>query len=460
MTLHRFSKGLDLPIAGAPEQRVESAAAVSRAGLAAADHPGLKPSFFVKVGDVVKRGQPLFADKKREGVRFTAPGAGKVAAIHRGEQRALLSVVIDLSEGEQAGDPPPGEFAEFASFSGKPPAQLEPAAIEALLVESGLWTAFRARPFGKTAIPGKRPKAMFVTAIDTNPLAPDLSKIVSAMAEAFRVGLECVAKLSGGKTYLCKAPGWDAPVPASSEIQVEEFDGPHPAGLPGTHIHALAPAGREREVWHIGAQDVIAIGQLFATGRLDVERIVALGGPAALRPRLLRTRLGASLDELTAGELQKTENRVISGSVFHGRSAMGDIHGYLGRYDSQVSALEEGRQREFLGWLAPGAGKFSILPAFLSYFLPKKSFRFTTSLNGSGRAMVPIGAYERVCPLDIIPTYLLRALITGDLDMAEKLGCLELDEEDMGLFTFVCPSKIDWAPKLRRILDELEKEME
>ncbi|OPZ06977.1 MAG: Na(+)-translocating NADH-quinone reductase subunit A [candidate division BRC1 bacterium ADurb.BinA364] len=163
---------------------------------------------------------------------------------------------------------------------------------------------------------------------------------------------------------------------------------------------------------------------------------------------------------MTAGELQKTENRVISGSVFHGRSAMGDIHGYLGRYDSQVSALEEGRQREFLGWLAPGAGKFSILPAFLSYFLPKKSFRFTTSLNGSGRAMVPIGAYERVCPLDIIPTYLLRALITGDLDMAEKLGCLELDEEDMGLFTFVCPSKIDWAPKLRRILDELEKEME
>ncbi|MDC0667576.1 Na(+)-translocating NADH-quinone reductase subunit A [Nannocystis radixulma] len=459
MTVHRIKKGLDLPITGAPQQVIEAGVPVRHVALLGADYVGMKPKMEVKVGDAVKRGQLLFEDRKAPGVRFTAPGAGSVVAIHRGEKRAFVSLVIALNERELAGAPGPEDRVTFASYTGKPVEQLGADEVKALLVESGLWTALRQRPFSRVPNPESTPRALFVTAVDTSPLTADVGVVLKGKEADFHRGLAALSKLAP-KTYLCKGAGLGLDAGPAAGVRVETFEGPHPAGLVGTHIHLLEPVDRERVVWHIGYQDVVAIGRLLATGELDVSRVVALGGPVAQRPRLLGTRAGASLDELTAAELHPGENRIISGSVFGGRKAQGEADGYLGHYANQVSVLAEGRHRELLGWLAPGAGKYSTIPVYFG-FLAKlfgKKFDLTTTTNGSPRAMVPIGMYERVMPLDILPTFLLRSLLVGDTDRAVQLGALELDEEDLALCTFVDPGKSDFGAVLRQNLNEIEKE--
>lgn len=458
MAVHVIRKGLDLPISGAPEQRVQAGPAVGAVGLIADDYIGLKPTMFVKPGDAVRRGQPLMEDKKTPGVLYTAPGAGTVLAVNRGEKRSLQSVVIDLNERERAGSPSKDDLHELTRFSGKGPAGLSADDVRALLVESGLWTAFRTRPFSKVPRIDAHPDALFINAMDTNPLAPSMDVIYQGNEDAFAIGCACIAKLREGRIYLCRAPGSLIAPPPHSGIQVEEFSGPHPAGTVGVHIHLLEGVNREHVAWHIGLQDVIAIGKLFMTGRIEVDRIISLAGPSVKRPRLLRTRLGASVDDLVKGELYEGEQRVISGSVLSGRQATGPIFGYLGRYHQQVSVIREGREREFLGWLLPGLNKFSTVRVYASSLLRGKKFHFTTSTNGSERAMVPIGTYEQVMPMDILPTFLLRALIVGDVERAEQLGCLELDEEDLALCTFVCPGKYEYGPYLRQILTRIEKE--
>jgi Na+-transporting NADH:ubiquinone oxidoreductase subunit A len=450
MALHRFRKGLRLPLAGAPVQEVERAPAPRHVALVAADFVGLRPTMHVAAGDSVRRGQLLLEDKKAAGVRYTAPAAGTVTAVNRGDRRALQSVVIELSRAEREGREP--EQESYRAFSGRHPAGLSPAEVQELLVESGLWVALRARPFGRVANPAVRPHSIFVTAIDTQPLAPSLDAAVTD-ATAFEWGVAVLGRLTDGPVFVCTAPQTAIPVPGH-----EQFAGRHPAGTVGLHIHTLDPVDRTKTVWHLGAQDAAAIGALFRSGSLEVGRVVALGGPQVRRPRLLRTRLGAALDDVLRGELEDGEARAISGSVLSGRAAAGPVHGYLGRYHQQISVLAEGREREFLGWLAPGLDKFSAIRTFVSACLPGRQLRLTTSTNGSRRAIVPIGVFERVMPLDLMATLLLRALLTGDVDRAEELGCLELDEEDLALCTFVCAGKNDYGPHLRHVLDTLEKE--
>ncbi len=451
--MHAIKRGLDLPIAGVPVQEIEDGPAVSRVALLGADYPGLKPTLLVQPGDEVLRGQPLFEDKKIPGVRHTAPAAGRVAAVNRGERRAFLSLVIEVSPE----DGPEAQVA-FAGWNGSPPAAGDGAGLRALLVESGLWTAFRTRPFSHTPAPADEPKAIFVTAMDTRPLAPRVEVALAGRESDFETGLLALRDLTAGKVHVCHAPQATPPVPGADRIAAEAFSGPHPAGNAGTHIHFLNPAGPGRTVWHIGAQDVAALGHLLATGRLDTTRVISLAGPGAAKPRLLRTRLGASVDELVAGGLLPGEQRVVSGSVLDGRTAMGEEEGYLGRFHQQVSVLPEGRERELLGWIAPGRDKFSVTGAVLGAFARARRRAFTTTTNGSPRAMVPIGTYERVMPLDILPTFLLRALLTGDIERAEALGVLELDEEDLALCTYACPGKNDYAPLLREMLARIEKE--
>ncbi len=258
--------------------------------------------------------------------------------------------------------------------------------------------------------------------------------------------------------HVCKSPGGQVKAPGGGGISIEEFDGPHPAGVAGTHIHFIKPVNRARSAWYVNYQDVVAIGVLFTDGRLDVERVISLAGPSVNRPRLLRTRIGASTDELVAGELAEGEQRVLSGSVLSGRQAEGEILGYLGRYHLQVSALREGREMELFGWLVPGAEKFSVINTFTSALTPGKRFAFTTTTNGSERAIVPIGQYEKVMPLDILPSFLLKALAMQDIERAEELGALELDEEDLALCSFVCTGKNDYGPMLRQVLTTIEKE--
>jgi len=455
MALHRMTRGLDLPLAGVPVQQVHPAA-VKHVAVLGEDFIGLKPALLVQPGDRVLRGQTLFEDKKNPGVRCTAPAAGTVSAIHRGERRAFVSLVIEVAADDSA-----AAQVKFQRYTGASTEQLDGAMVRDLLAESGLWTVLRTRPYGKVPAVDNEPAAIFVTAIDTRPHAPPPELVLQGRAEDFGRGVRCLEALTRGPVYVCKAQDSAISAPESERIKVEEFSGPHPAGLPGTHIHLLAPVDHDTCVWHIGYQDVAAIGALFATGMLDVERVVSLAGPGVAQPRLLRTRIGASLADLTRGQLKSGAQRVISGSVLDGRTAMGDAHGYLGRYHLQVSALPEGIERELFGWIAPGRNKFSLWNVVLGACLSKhgkRSLALSTTTNGSARAMVPIGSYERVMPLDILPTFLLRSLITKDAERAAALGALELDEEDLALCTLVCPGKFEYGPMLRSMLARLEAE--
>ena len=439
-----IKQGLDLPILGSPQQGIVDGPPVRSVAVIGPDYVGMKPTMAVAVGDRVRAGDLLFTDKKTKGVRYTAPASGVVAAIHRGEKRVLQSVVIDV-DGDEA--------VAFDSFPIAELGSLERSKVQDLLVESGLWTALRTRPYSKVPVPGSTPRSIFVTAMDTNPLAVDPQIVISEQKEAFEHGLTVLSRLADGSVYLCKAPGADIP---AGNARVEEFAGPHPAGLAGTHIHFLDPVGVGRTVWSIGYQDVIAIGILFTSGKLWLERVISLAGPQVEEPRIIRTRLGASLSDLVVGGLKSGENRVISGSIFGGRTAIGAFD-YLGRYHNQVSVLEEGRERFLLHYFSPGFNRFSVLPTYISH-IKKKLFPFNTSANGSERAMVPVGAYEKVMPLDILATQLLRSLIVGDTEVATQLGALELDEEDLALCTFVCPGKYEYGPILRDNLTRIEME--
>ncbi len=447
-TMIKISKGLDLPISGRPEQVIEDGREVRSVAVLGEDYPGMRPTMIVKVGDLVRKGQPLFSDKKNEGVVYTAPAAGRIGSINRGAKRALLSVIIEL-EGDDA--------ESFQGVGAGGIASLDHDTVTETLQRSGLWTSLRTRPFSKVPGIGTRPHSIFVTAIDTNPLAADPTVVIEASGAEFSAGLDVIAKLTNGKVYVCQESGRTLPSGSDDRLSVQEFAGLHPAGLPGTHIHFLDPVSASKTVWFVNYQDVIAIGDLFLTGTLNATRVVALGGPGVERPRLLRTIIGANLEELTAGELDGADNRLISGSVLSGHFAESPV-AFLGRYHLQVSVLPEDRERRLIGYLTPGKDRHSVFPIYLSKWLGEKGIRFSTSLNGSPRSMVPIGTYESVMPMDILPTQLLRSLLVGDLDSAINLGCLELDEDDVALCTYACPAKYEYGPVLRAVLETIEKE--
>ena len=435
----KIKKGLDIPMAGSPEQRIDDGADVTSVALLGPDTHDLKPRMLVREGDRVKLGQPLYEDKDNPGVVFTSPGSGTVEAVNRGHRRVLQSVVIKL-EGDEA-----EEFKRYKSSELK---GLDREAVRDNLVASGLWTALRTRPFSKIPSPDGHARSLFVTAIDTNPLAADPSVVIGTDTEAFRIGLVVLSKLVHGTVYVCTAPNSNIEVRNDEPFRHVEFSGPHPAGLVGTHIHFLDPVSEQKVAWHIGYQDVMAVGKLFTTGRLPVERIISLGGPMVKNPRLLRTRMGANTRELISGQTGAGNVRVVSGSVLSGHRAA-NWATFLGRYDKQITVLPEGRQREFLSFLRPGIGRFTMTR--------RNMMRSgSTSQNGSPRAMVSIGSFEAVMPLDILPTPLLKALLVRDTDGARDLGCLELDEEDLALCSFVCNGKYEYGPHLRNNLHEIE----
>jgi len=419
------------------------------------DFNGLKPKMLVQIGDRVRLGEALFTDKRDPEVMYTAPGSGTVVEINRGARRVLLSVVIELDESGS-------EAPEFSNLAASEPATMAPEAIRSGLLKSGLWTAFRARPYNKVPQSDSSPRSIFVTAIDTQPLAADPNVVVEAHREAFRQGLEIIAGLTEGCVYLCTGPDLGGPGGDGAQVRHVEFAGPHPAGLPGTHIHHLDPVSSDRTVWHIGHQDVIAIGKLFGEGRLRVERTVALGGAGFERPRLVTTRLGANIEELVAGELKRPEasgkpSRLISGSVLTGRTATG-AEAYLGRHHLQISAIPDEAQRRLFGWLGLFDPRYSFAGRFRRRQGHSTLLPFSTSQNGRLTALVPVDAFERVVPLDILAIPMLRALLIADTDQAQALGCLELDAEDLALCSFVCPGKNDYGAVLRMNLDQIERD--
>ncbi|MBD2783711.1 Na(+)-translocating NADH-quinone reductase subunit A [Xenorhabdus sp. DI] len=444
----KIKKGLDLPIAGAPAQVIEDGPTIRHVALLGEEYVGMRPSMLVKEGEHVKKGQMLFEDKKNPGVVFTSPASGKVITIGRGERRVLQSVVIEVS-----GD----EKVTFDRYERAELAGLNREQVEKNLLASGLWTALRTRPFSRSPAPGSTPKAIFVTAMDTQPLAADPLVVIATQEEAFVDGLNVLSKLTEGKIHVCHGAGNIPTAGNNAQITYNQFVGPHPAGLVGTHIHFIEPVSAQKRVWHLGYQDVIAIGKLFTTGELYTDRVVSLAGPQVKSPRLVRTRLGADLLELTQDQLKEGENRIVSGSVLYGMKT-DEVRHYLGRFHTLVSVLAEGREKELFGWIAPGVNKFSITRTTIGHFLKKKRFAFSTTTHGGERSMVPIGNYERVMPLDIMATHLLRDLLAGDSDSAQALGCLELDEEDLALCTYVCPGKYEYGPVLRDVLTKIEQE--
>ncbi len=411
----RIRKGLDIALQGTPAQSVRDGRSVKSVALLGHDIPGIRPEFRVETGARVRTGDTLFTDRKRPELVFTSPATGVITAIHRGHRRMLDSLVISVED---------DCFVQFAVLA----EGLTREGARQLLLKSGMWAAFLSRPFGRIPNPDSSPGAIFVTAMDTNPLAADATVILGPLLSHFRRGLEVLKTLTGGPVYVCQSPGPELAA-ADGQLRIVTFGGPHPAGLAGTHIHHLMPVSADRSVWQIGYQDVIAIGHLAQTGQLRVERVVSLAGPAVQNPQLVRTRLGASLDDLLDGEVKTGNLKRISGSVLSGR-----ISGYLGRYHNQVTVLDNSDT-------SAGGSLLSRLFGFLP--------------AAPAGPLIPLEAFERVMPLDILPTPLMRALSVGDIETAERLGCLELVEEDVALFSHLCAGKADYGSLLRRTLDEL-----
>ncbi len=442
-----LKKGLDIPISGRPEQSViEKARPVSRVALVAHEYHGLKPGMHVSEGDAVAAGQTLFVDRRHSQVCYTSPASGTVEAINRGERRVLQSVVIRV-EGERN--------EQFECWDPDDIRTRARADVIAQLLKSGLWTAIRTRPYSKTPPPESVPHSIFVNAADTRPLAPDPELIIRRSSGLFETGMQVVRRLTRGKVFLCTGGDMQSP---DGDFDVAAFSGPHPAGLAGTHIHFLDPVGESKTVWVIGYQDVIAFGTLFLEGVYPTQRVVSLAGPVVNRPRLLQTRVGASVSELCENELSVGGgHRLVVGSVLDGYKADG-WSDFLGRFTLQVTALKERGERRTFGWLRPGFDLFSASRAVFSNLLRRRAFDMTCMQNGSPRALVPVSIYERVLPLDLLPTPLLKSLLVMDTEMAQKLGCLELDEEDLALCSYVCPGKHEFGPILRANLERIEKD--
>jgi Na+-transporting NADH:ubiquinone oxidoreductase subunit A len=446
MTNFSLKRGLNIPILGSPEQKIYDGHKPKTLAVLGTDFEGLKPKMLIAEGDKVKRGTPLFCHKDFPEIIYVSPCKGHIESINRGERRILLSVVIAIESLSDNG-------INFIELHKKIKPQVE--FVKKCLLDSGLWSSFLTRPYSKVPTPGSEPSSIFVTAMDTEPLCPDADLIINNNLDAFKEGIKRISLLTDGNVFTCKKK--------DSQIEIEnfktyEFDGPHPAGLAGTHMHFLDPPSIEKTVWSIGYQDVIAIGKLFIYGFLDIERIVSICGPLAKSPRLIKTYTGASLNDLLKNEfLNDDPCRVISGSVLSGKIAEAELS-YLGRYSRQVTLIKEDEEKISFGWIKPQPNKFSIMPVLISAFRKSKLFNLTSNLNGGRRAMVPTGIFETLMPQDFLPTQLLRSLVVMDTDVAQSLGALELDEEDLALVTFACPAKYEYGSALRDSLKKIEKE--
>lgn len=443
---YTLKKGLDLPIEGAAETGPAAEIDVKTVAVLGDDYIGLKPRLAVQEGDVIAAGAAVLAHKDTPDALITSPVSGRVKAINRGARRRLISVEIDVD----------AEAATPVDFSTTGDVTTAEGVTERLCA-AGLWPSFRTRPYSKVPDPASRPAAIYVTAMDTEPLSPDPAPIIAADADAFVRGLEAVALLNEGTTWLCHETGADIPGKDIAGVTSAAFSGPHPAGLPGTHMHFLDTPSVDRIVWTIGYQDVIVIGRLMLTGTLDSRRIIGVTGPLANAPRLVRVPVGASMTELSAGDNPDgLPMRMISGSVLSGRAGEG-VNAYLGRYARQITLMEEDHKQIPMGWIRPMSSKYAFQPVLGSAF-KDRLYKLTTNLNGGRRAMVPIGTFEQLMPQDFLPTQLLRSLLVMDTDQAQALGVLELDEEDLGLVGFACPAKYEYGMALRDCLTKIERE--
>ena len=432
-----IKKGLNLPISGHPDPVVSDTPTIHKAAILSNDFIGMKPTMLVKEGEKVKLGQKIIEDKKNPGVFFTSPCGGEVSSINRGDKRKFLSIEFDIDAEE-----------ESVLFD----TNQDP---KTLLIESGLFNAFRTRPFNRTPKVEDKPDRVFINACDTNPLAISPKDIIQLNEADFNSGVAFISSLFDFDIDLAFED--DHRDYTFQNVNSTQFKGPHPAGLASTHINAIYPVNLHRKVWTINYQEVISIGYLVNNGKLRTHKNISLAGESVFNPSIVSARIGSNIDQLCAGKVNSNA-RVISGSVLFGHDAI-DAMSYLGFYDNQVTALPNHTDDVFLNWVMPGKNIHSKLNVFLSAFKKPAKFNFNTGINGGNRAIVPVGSYEEIIPHDILMTQLLKALVVGDVEVAAELGMFELTAEDLALATYVCPSKYDYCSILMDNLNKVYEEL-
>ena len=442
----KLKKGLDIKLKGSAEPVMEVVPVPSSVALKPTDFPGLTPKLVVKQDDVIQVGDVIFYDKYHPEVVFTAPAGGKVASINRGERRRILEVVISTDPGSGS-----------VQFRQADPQNLSAEEIKEQLLKSGLWPFIKRRPYGTIALPQEQPRDIFISTFDTAPLAPDYNFIMEGQLETFQTGIHALARLTHGKIYLGVSK--TSVFTNIKQVEIRQFTGPHPAGNAGVQIHHVSPVNKGDVVWTVNPQDVLFIGRLFETGKVDFTRIIALTGSEVEQPKYLQTILGTSVTSITERRLKKTgySQRIISGNVLTGEKVK--PQNFLGFYDAQVTVIPEGDEYELLGWATPGVKKFSASRTYLSRLFPRKNYILNANLHGGERAFVLSDQYGKVLPMDILPVHLLKAILANDLDKMEQLGIYEVIEEDMALCEFVCTSKIKVQSILRNGINTVIKEL-
>lgn len=446
----RIRRGLDIPLEGRAENVFSRLDISGRYALSPLDFPLLTPRLLVAEGQEVKCGDPLFCNKRDPRVQFCSPVSGRVVAVVRGERRRLEHVVVESD----------GEEIAYRDFGASLPASMGRDEIVARMLEGGVWPFIRQRPYNIVASPDDTPRAIFISAFDTAPLAPDLDFSIKDDGEAFQVGLDALAKLTKGGIHL----GMNANYPGNSAytkargVTIHRFRGPHPAGNVGVQIHHIDPVAKGEVVWTVNPLDVVIIGRLFTLGHFDARRIIALTGSEVKKPKYYICMVGMQLTNMLSDQLAPDANaRVISGNVLSGTNAGRD--GYLGFYDTQVTVIPEGDHHEFMGWASPGLKKYSASRLFPSRLFGRRKYELDTNLHGGVRAYVVTGQYEKVFPMRIYPVRLIKAILARNIEEMEDLGIYEVAEEDFALCDFVCTSKIEPQAIVREGLDYLYKEL-
>lgn len=451
MGIFSIQRGRDIRLKGPARKEIVEIPLPRHVAVQPPDFKGISPRLSVQVDDAVKVGTPIFSDKAVAEIQVASPASGKVVAVNRGAKRTLLAVVIE-TDGKQ-------ETETFQKFSEEQIQNISKADVTGVLLKGCLWPVIRQRPFSKVANPHDKPKAVFVHAMNTEPLAPDIDFILEHREKEFRMGLTILRRLTGGDVHLCiKEGSRSRALTQAKDVHIHSFSGPHPAGNVSTHIHYVDPVNKGDLVWYIEAQDVLRVAELFLNGAYPAQRIVAVTGEGAAEKNRVYagTVVGAPVTSLLGGGDLRQNMRYLSGSVLAGKDVGGD--GFVRFYDSQITVIPEGGRREFLGWLSPGVNKYTFSKTFVSAFLPPREVSLDSDEHGSHRAIVMNNVYDALVPLDIMTYFLLKAVIAGNIEEAEELGILECDEEDFALCAFACPSKTDVGGIIRKGLDLIEKE--
>lgn len=452
----KLRKGLDINLVGAAERVLTKGGEAASYALVPDHYRGVTPKLLVKVGDKVKAGSPLFFSKENPEVIFTSPVSGEVSAINRGDKRKILSIVVT----------PDGQ-GQSESFEVCPIAELSRERVKETMLRAGFWPMLIQRPFGIIAKADTSPKAIFISGLDTAPLAPDLNFLVQDQGEHIIAGLEVLKKLTDGKVHLTVGTDTTAGVLSRvKQAEVHHIEGPHPAGNVGVQIAHIDPINKGDIVWTVELQHVAMIGRLFLTGTVDMSKIVALTGSEVVKPHYFKVISGALISSITDGNLRPTDAkeergvRIISGNVLTGlKVEPNEVEGYLGFYHNQVTVIPEGNKYEFLGWAMPRINKFSVSHSYFSWMFPNRKYNLDTNMNGGHRAFVQTGIYDKVMPMNIYPLYLIKAIMAGDIDKMENLGIYEILEEDLALCEFIDPSKNEWQATVSKGIELMIKEL-